>query len=870
MTELSGTLDGLGLSAIVRFLSGLHKTGCLRLAQYDWYGEVYFDAGQLTHAVFGSRTGISALDALIEVLPRASFTFDSHAAAPGPSSIQLDHANLLAHLDEAAARVASGQRSLPAADAVPVQATDAAAEEPVQLDRATLQTLMLVDAQRSVREIVGHRGSLDALWHLAHLRDLGLIHLRPADAAMPPVAAAPPTVAPAPEPAPPPTVAGPPAAMPAASAAPPPAAPAFQMPPAAPVAAEAAPPPAVAAAYIAPAAQQPGVAAPPAPISPAPPPTVTAAPPAAMPAVSAAPAPGIAVPYMPPAAPPGVTAPPVPLVPPAVHAAEPAAMVAPPDVAATPAVVPAPELAPAHCPSLGFDDDPASSFGRPTRLHRCFAAGRPLPLSLDQQRELCLSDQYPSCPRLAGAAQHVPSWRARPAATRPEPAADDPRIVHLPLPGRATPPARNLPLTGRANSPARNLPHTDGATPPAPDLPLTGRPPTRERGLPSDAAPHPRPLRRTMPPAREAAADSPEDEAVTRSPMVSPPTPLRARLRIASEAMPASADALNEPPTAPDESARPPQPEERHNPAETPLRERRIGPVPLMALPAIAVVAIAVGAILFVLPQLDGLSSDSIDTSALPNASLVAAGTPVSALTLTRATPAAAAAPGQDSQPSQPTTSAQTRPTQPPARATAVDAQATPAASPQSNALFDEHFTANDAGWPSNPVGTAVLTNGTYRIATRQAGQFAAIGAPIANIPADVVVSATFRKLAGPPGGGYGIIVRNQESGLRDGTRQDGHYYVLEAGDKGEVGIWRRDTDHWVDLLPWQHSDAVKPGNATNDVEVRAIGSTLSLSVNGTQVATRSDSTLTAGNVGLFVGGDGNQVDVSRFTVQAP
>src|SRR5262249_43981425 len=58
----------------------------------------------------------------------------------------------------------------------------------------------------------------------------------------------------------------------------------------------------------------------------------------------------------------------------------------------------------AHCPKLGFEDDPSSSFGRPTRLHRCFAAGKPLPLSLDQQRELCLSEQYPTCPRLVSAA----------------------------------------------------------------------------------------------------------------------------------------------------------------------------------------------------------------------------------------------------------------------------------------------------------------------------------------------------------------------------------------------------------------------------------------------------------------------------------
>jgi hypothetical protein len=203
----------------------------------------------------------------------------------------------------------------------------------------------------------------------------------------------------------------------------------------------------------------------------------------------------------------------------------------------------------------------------------------------------------------------------------------------------------------------------------------------------------------------------------------------------------------------------------------------------------------------------------------------------------------------------------------------AAQAQATPAAADAVQGLaplFDERFASNDAGWPSNPVGATLITNGTYRITTRQAGQFAAVGAPVANVPADVVVNASFRKLAGPAGGGYGIIVRDQDQTLRDGTSQDGHYYVLEVGDKGEVGIWRRDADHWVDLLPWQHADAVNTGAASNDLSVRAVGNTLSLSVNGSQVATRNDNTFSSGRAGLFVGGDGNQVAISRFSIQTP
>jgi hypothetical protein len=149
-------------------------------------------------------------------------------------------------------------------------------------------------------------------------------------------------------------------------------------------------------------------------------------------------------------------------------------------------------------------------------------------------------------------------------------------------------------------------------------------------------------------------------------------------------------------------------------------------------------------------------------------------------------------------------------------------------------------------------------------------GQFVAIGAPIADVLQDVVVNASFRKLSGPAGGGYGIIVRDQSAATHDGATQDGRYYVLEVGDKGEVGIWRRDGDHWADLLPWQRSDAVKPGTATNELTVRASGNRLSMSVNGTQVVSRTDAAYSSGGVGIFVGGDGNQVAVDRFIVQTP
>jgi hypothetical protein len=142
--------------------------------------------------------------------------------------------------------------------------------------------------------------------------------------------------------------------------------------------------------------------------------------------------------------------------------------------------------------------------------------------------------------------------------------------------------------------------------------------------------------------------------------------------------------------------------------------------------------------------------------------------------------------------------------------------------------------------------------------------------AAVGEILQDVIVNASFRKVGGPAGGGYGIIVRDQGPAPRDGSNQLGRYYVLEVGDKGEVGIWRREGDRWIDLLPWTRSDAVRPGNSSNEVTVKAIGDNLSLSVNGTEVGTRTDDTLAVGNVGVFVGGDGNSVALDQISVRTP
>jgi hypothetical protein len=173
-------------------------------------------------------------------------------------------------------------------------------------------------------------------------------------------------------------------------------------------------------------------------------------------------------------------------------------------------------------------------------------------------------------------------------------------------------------------------------------------------------------------------------------------------------------------------------------------------------------------------------------------------------------------------------------------------------------------------GWPTDPMGLARFDGTHYRLTARQPTRFVAVAAPLATTFADVTVSASFHKVGGPPGGGYGVIVRDQGPGPPDRIDQGGRFYVAEVSDRGEIGIWQRADDRWIDLLPWTPSAAVRPGSAVNELQLSAEGPRLVFVVNDVRVASLVDSTLTRGRVGVFVGGDLNDVALERFTVQLP
>jgi hypothetical protein len=197
------------------------------------------------------------------------------------------------------------------------------------------------------------------------------------------------------------------------------------------------------------------------------------------------------------------------------------------------------------------------------------------------------------------------------------------------------------------------------------------------------------------------------------------------------------------------------------------------------------------------------------------------------------------------------------------------------AAPPRSQGLrtvYDVRPGPGVTGWSEDAEGLARVTPEGYRLTARRPGEFVLRATPVTAPLGDAVVTGDFRKVGGPAGGGYGLVVRDQgpAQGPAEGRDQRGRFYVLAASDRGEVGVWRRDGDRWIVLLPWTPAAAVLPGSEVNELSVQTRGDGLTFAVNGTVVAAVDGALLDAGAVGIFVGGDQNEVVLDRFAVQVP
>jgi hypothetical protein len=162
--------------------------------------------------------------------------------------------------------------------------------------------------------------------------------------------------------------------------------------------------------------------------------------------------------------------------------------------------------------------------------------------------------------------------------------------------------------------------------------------------------------------------------------------------------------------------------------------------------------------------------------------------------------------------------------------------------------LFQDDFSNTNSGWDQvqNDYGTTGYENGGYRINVTQASAyfFANPSQPLQN---DVRIEVDATKIGGPDDNAFGIICRYQDV-------DNFYYFYISSDGYFGIGIDKAGTKTIISSSDGNltSDSSINQGAATNQLRADCIGNTLSLYVNGTQVASVTDSSLTGGDVGLI------------------
>jgi hypothetical protein len=165
-----------------------------------------------------------------------------------------------------------------------------------------------------------------------------------------------------------------------------------------------------------------------------------------------------------------------------------------------------------------------------------------------------------------------------------------------------------------------------------------------------------------------------------------------------------------------------------------------------------------------------------------------------------------------------------------------------------SNVLFKDDFSNTGSGWEQNTDsdGSTAYYNSSFRIQVLTS-DYTYWSTPDKSFQNNVRIEVDATKNGGPDKNGFGIICRYQD--------QDNFYRFYITND-GYAGIIRRAQGNPKVISAsdrkLQPVNGINSGSVTNHIRADCIDNTLTLYVNGTQVATATDSTFTGGDVGLI------------------
>lgn len=158
--------------------------------------------------------------------------------------------------------------------------------------------------------------------------------------------------------------------------------------------------------------------------------------------------------------------------------------------------------------------------------------------------------------------------------------------------------------------------------------------------------------------------------------------------------------------------------------------------------------------------------------------------------------------------------------------------------------LFSDDFSDPSSGWERGDyeTGTVGYESGVYSVVSNGDGE-TMWGIANRNF-GDVIIEVQATQLDAPDNDNndYGVMCRVQDN-------NEG-YFLLISGD-GFYSILLRAEDSFTPLVDWTSSEAFNLGNATNQIQATCDGDTFTLTVNGTELASATDSTFSNGDIAL-------------------
>ncbi len=129
----------------------------------------------------------------------------------------------------------------------------------------------------------------------------------------------------------------------------------------------------------------------------------------------------------------------------------------------------------------------------------------------------------------------------------------------------------------------------------------------------------------------------------------------------------------------------------------------------------------------------------------------------------------------------------------------------------------------------------------------------------------DVHLTVEATQVAGPDDNEYGVLMRFRDAGnfYRFSISGDGYYLITKFVDGSPEPLGAN----------WRPSEAIHQGQATNVIEVICQGSTLTLRVNGQELAQVQDSQFSHGDIALYAGSfyeSGVEVHFDNLTLVEP